>query len=331
MSNEIGVVVIGRNEGDRLRQCLSSVVDRCRHVVYVDSGSTDDSVAFAKRLGVDVVALDLTRPFTAARSRNEGFRRLEELDPAVRFVQFVDGDCEVADGWLAKARRVFDEHPEVVVVCGRRRERDRGASVYNRLTDMEWDTPVGDSDSCGGDAMIRADAFREVGGFNPALIAGEEPELCFRLRQRGGRIRRLDAEMTVHDAALTRFGQWWKRSIRAGYAYALCAALHGRSSERFGVRENLSNVFWGAVLPVVTLALAWPTGGWSLVVLLGVYALQAARVAVGRRSAHGDQWSDASVYGAFCILGKFAQLFGLELWGWHRLKGRGEGLIEYKT
>ena len=65
---EIGVVAIGRNEGMRLRRCLESVVRRAAVVVYVDSGSQDDSVAFAKSLGVATVVLDLAIPFTAARA-----------------------------------------------------------------------------------------------------------------------------------------------------------------------------------------------------------------------------------------------------------------------
>src|SRR5947207_307333 len=63
-SATLGVVVIGRNEGDRLRTCLSAVAGRNLPVVYVDSGSTDGSVATARGLGADVVALDLTTPFT---------------------------------------------------------------------------------------------------------------------------------------------------------------------------------------------------------------------------------------------------------------------------
>ena len=167
-----------------------------------------------------MVELDLSRPFTAARARNAGFARLEEIDADIRFVQFIDGDCELVDGWLAKAGRVLEERPEVAVVCGRRRERFPERSIYNRLADIEWNSPLGEVKYCGGDAMVRVEAFRQVGGFNPDLIAGEEPELCVRLRQNGGVILRIDAEMTLHDMAMTRFGQWWKRRPGcSGFAY----------------------------------------------------------------------------------------------------------------
>src|SRR4051812_21398157 len=178
----IGAVVIGRNEGERLRRCLESVVGRVRQVVYVDSGSSDGSIALAVALGVEVLRLDLRQPFTAARARNAGFARLGDCGQELRYVQFVDGDCEVVGGWFEKARAFLEDHPEVAVVCGRRRERHPEHSVYNMLCDIEWDTPVGEAKACGGDALMRCDAFRQVNGYRPDLIAGEEPDLCVRLR-----------------------------------------------------------------------------------------------------------------------------------------------------
>lgn len=223
----IGVVVIGRNEGKRLERCLDSVRRTDAAIVYVDSGSTDGSPSMARGKGADVVDLDLSRPFTAARARNEGFRRLVASRPDIEFVQFVDGDCEVVSGWLEAARTFLVAHETYAVVCGRRRERFPDRSVYNRMCDEEWDTPVGDAQACGGDAMMRVVALAAVNGYRDGLIAGEEPELCVRLRQSGWRIHRLDQEMTLHDAAMTRFSQWWRRTLRSGHAYAEGAWIHG--------------------------------------------------------------------------------------------------------
>src|SRR5689334_13166902 len=205
MAQTVGLVAIGRNEGERLRRCLASAIGRGLRIVYVDSGSTDGSVTLARSLGVDVVELDLSIPFTAARARNAGFEHLLRACPDLEFVQFVDGDCEIVDGWLTKAEEFLREHPEFAVVTGRRRERFPGASVYNRICDIEWHTPVGEMHWCGGDTMMRASALRQVNGFDPAFIAGEEPELCVRLRDKGWKIYRLDAEMTSHDADMHHF------------------------------------------------------------------------------------------------------------------------------
>ncbi len=328
MSSSVGVVAIGRNEGERLVRCLSSLAGQASQLVYVDSGSTDGSVERARALGAEVVALDLARPFTAARARNEGFARLTELAPHLEYVQFVDGDCEVVGGWIEAARAALDARAELAAVCGRRRERYPEASVYNRVIDVEWDTPVGEAKACGGDAMMRVAAFREVSGFDGSLIAGEEPELCVRLRARGWKILRLDHEMTLHDAAITELAQWWKRAVRSGHAYAEGADKHGASPERHWVAETRRIVLWGAVIPALALGGAPFTAGLSLALFAG-YPVSAYRAyrAVRRRGIPIDS---AAAYAAFMTLAKAAELEGaLQYWR-NKARGRRSGLIEYK-
>ncbi len=321
----VGLVAIGRNEGERLRKCLMSVVDQAGKVVYVDSGSTDGSVDMARALGVEVVELDMARPFTAARARNEGFRRLRELSPNLAYVQFVDADCEVMPGWLEKATLLLNQHADVAVVCGRLRERFSERSVYNMLCDIEWDTPVGETKACGGNAMMRANVFERAGGYRDDLIAGEEPELCVRLRAAGWKIWCLDEEMALHDAAMTRFGQWWKRTKRGGYAYAQGAHLHGAPPERHGVRQSRSAWIWGMGIPVLTAGLVIWLGVWGLAMLL-IYPLQVVRLALrGTRSARENWWRTF-----FLVLGKFPEVLGQLNFMYNRLTGRTARLFEYK-
>ncbi len=324
----IGGVAIGRNEGERLVACLKSLLRDADHVVYVDSGSTDGSVARARSMGVEVVELDLSVPFTAARARNEGFRRLRELGPGNRYVLFVDGDCEVVDGFVDAALERLVDDDRLAAVCGRRRERYPEKSIYNRLADMEWETPVGEATSCGGDALMRVAALLEVGGYDPGVIAGEEPEMCFRLRERGWRIRRINREMTMHDAAMTRFGQWWKRMVRAGHAAAEGMAMHGGSPERFNVRRTLRPVFWSLVAPACAIVLAPLTFGLSLGALLGLYGVQFARI--WQRETHAKGWRNARLYAAFTVLGQFALFAGVAKYWWGRWRGTRSAIIEYK-
>jgi len=326
MAGHFGVVAIGRNEGQRLSRCLISARRSGEPVVYVDSGSTDDSVALARALGAEVVALDPTQPFTAARARNAGFLRLLEACPGLDYVQFVDGDCELSADWLATARDFLDGHPQAAVVCGRRRERHAGRSVYNRLCDMEWNTPVGETRSCGGDAMMRCTAFAAAGGYRAGLIAGEEPELCVRLRANGWRIWRLDADMTWHDAAMVSFGQWWRRSLRSGHAYAEGAALHGAPPEAHWVRECASALLWGLSLPLVILGFIL-LGGPAWAALLAIYPLQVLRLALRSPSpAQPEAWWRAF----FLVLGKFPEMLGVLRYFRQRLAGGAARLIEYK-
>jgi len=313
----IGIVAIGRNEGERLKSSLTAAVAvRDAIVFYVDSGSTDGSVEWARSLGANVVELDMTKPFTAARARNEGFIALLDKHPDIKFVQFIDGDCELQPGWIEKAVNEFSVKPKAAVICGRRRERFPEASRYNRLCDIEWNTPIGRAKACGGDAMFRAIAFEGVGGFNPDIIAGEEPELCVRLRQADWEIWRVDAEMTLHDAAMTRFSQWWKRNLRAGHAFAEGFDRHGAPPEEHWKREYQSNQKWG---PLWLIPLAWP--------LFGVLALKITRDRLRRRRG---PLGESSLYGTFTALGKLPQWLGQRKYWRNKRAGRREKIIEYK-
>ena len=322
---DIGLVVIGRNEGARLVRCLEACAREGGPVVYVDSGSTDGSPDAARRLGATVVALDMAIPFTAARARNEGFATLMRLHPGLARVQFLDGDCELASGWVATASTFLDAHPGIAAVCGRRLERFPDASLYNRLCDIEWNTPVGEARAFGGDVLIRAQALAAIGGYRDDLIAGEEPELCVRLRGAGWKIWRLEHDMTWHDAGMTRWTQWWRRNVRSGHAFAEGAFLHGAPPERHFVAETRRAMLWGALLPVALLlaTLAW----WPLAWLWLAYPLQWLRVALRLRAAGQPiPWTQS----AFFLQGRFAEAAGALRFWWGRTMERRSAIIEYK-
>lgn len=320
----VDAVVIGRNEGARLVACLASLRGRVRRLIYVDSGSTDGSVAAAQAQGASVVALDMDLPFTAARARNAGLAELAAQMPRADFVQFVDGDCIVDAGWIDAALAAYATHPRAVVVCGRRRERRPEDSLWNRLCDREWDTRVGRTRACGGDALMRLSAVLRVGGYRESLIAGEEPELCLRLRRAGGEVWRIDAEMTLHDAAMSRLGQWWQRSRRAGHAFAEGAALHGGGPERHWVAETRRALLWGPGVPVLALVLGLlhPLG----FALLLLWPLQVLRLGWRWRADGRAGWLAA----VFTVLGKLPEAQGVAGYWLNRLRHRQAGLIEYK-
>jgi GT2 family glycosyltransferase len=337
--SDIGIVAIGRNEGERLRQCLTSAVSAGGPVVYVDSGSTDDSVAIAESLGVKVVHLDPAGGFTAGKARNLGIDVLTRAPEPPEFIQVVDGDCEFVLGWLAAAQHALQADPGLAVVAGRLRERFPEASIFNRLCDMEWNTPVGHVRAVGGIAMYRTAAFIEAGGFNPTFICGEEPELCYRLRGLGWCVARVDAEMALHDAAMTRWSQWAKRARRSGWAYAEGAATYGATPERYNIRELRSLRVWGGLYPAALATLAlfalilagstlWPLAGLVIGLLGG--AVMALRIARYRRQRFNDPWRHALLYGALVMLGKPFQFLGARSYARTRARGETARIIEYK-
>jgi len=329
----VAAVVIGRNEAERLRRCLDSCSGVDGMVVYVDSGSTDGSVAIARETSVDVVELDMSMTFSAARARNAGFARLQALS-AADFIQFVDGDCEIQAEWINRASSYMAGHPDVAVLAGRLSERFPDASIYNRLGDLEWNcSKPGEVDAVGGIFMIRRAAFESVGGFNDSVTAGEEPELCQRLIQKGWKLVRLDCDMAWHDLAMNRFGQWWRRQMRTGYGGLDVARRFGLAGF---IRNNWRARFWSVwpFLVLMTGVFAAVSGGaGSIVAVMSVamlWPLQLGRIA-WRSWRNGQPPDIAIAYGYFTMLSFWPQMFGQIKYALDRFIGRGPCLIEYKS
>lgn len=323
---DLGIVVLGRNEGERLRRCFDSVRAVAQFVVYVDSGSTDGSVELARSRGIEVVHLDMSIPFNCARARNAGLARLRDVAPHLAHVQFVDGDCEVIEGWLEAARAFLIERPDVACVCGRLQERFPERSIYNRMLNIAWSRPAGEVDACGGLAMIRSDVLAAQNGFREDLFAGEDNDLSLRMRRAGWKIWCLARPMAWHDAEMLHFGQWWKRSTRTGFGYAQWAWIHGSANDHRLVRQTLRPLLWAALLPLAALGL-WLAWSPLALLLLLAYPLQVLRLAA---RVDGD-WRTRLWHGFFIVLGKFPELAGqLRFWASGRPR-QGANPFDYKS
>lgn len=329
---KIGIVIIGRNEGKRLIHCLESVKRVAQNntaIVYVDSGSTDGSCEAASELGVEVIELNCNSPFTAARARNTGFQYLHKKFLELKYVQFIDGDCELLPNWLSAASETLDKDPSIVAVCGWRRELFPERSLFNRICDVEWHMgTVGEVGHFGGDVMIRTAALTAVGGYDESVIAAEDDEVSVRLRQSGGKIVRIDQESTLHDANMTTFQQWWQRAIRGGYAFAQVSSMHGAKPERKFVKEVRRIWLWGVFMPISLLVMAPLTQGLSLIGLLR-YPLSAVKLTLTTRK-QAWSWSHSFAWGFFCSLSAFPNAFGVIRFYWDSFRKAQHKIIEYK-
>lgn len=323
MSAAVDLVLIGRNEGARLERALRSAQGQARRLVYVDSGSTDGSVAAARAAGATVVELDMSVPFSAARARNAGFEAAQADDPAP-FVQFIDGDCALVPGWLAAAEARLSQDISLGLVTGWRAEIAPEMSLYNRICDHEWRRPAGPIVACGGDMMVRAEAFRQAGGFNPAVIAAEDDDFCLRLAAAGWALERLPLEMSRHDAAITRFGQWWRRAVRAGHGFAQVGALHPGHFRA----ERRRVLAYGLILPLIALIGA-AHGPVVPVLVAALYALSWQRSARGLQT-EGMAPGEARAQAVFLTLSKFPNLLGMGKYWLTRLARRSPEIIEYQ-
>jgi cellulose synthase/poly-beta-1,6-N-acetylglucosamine synthase-like glycosyltransferase len=328
----VSAVVIGRNEGDRLSRCLESVVAMAPvggpvELIYVDTASTDDSVERASNLGAKVIQVNPVRP-CAAIGRNAGWRVARSA-----IILFLDGDTILAHDFVACATEEFQD-PTVAVVFGDRREINIERSIYNRVLDLDWIVPPSPEVLCGGDAMIRREVLERAGGYDERLIAGEDAELCTRIRTLGYKIVHLNRRMVGHDLAISQFWQYWRRSIRTGYAYA-------EVSERF--RRTNSPVWYGQARRnrlhgVVMLAIAGglPILGIATRSFAPIVAAIAIVTALSIRTAMRSRWKCEDfgtrlLYGIHSQLGQIPIFFGQVKYQTDRLFGRTGELIEYKS
>jgi len=327
----LSVVIIGRNEGERLAKCLRSVCGMHREgfeveTIYVDSGSVDGSVELAEAMGARVVALAPERP-SAALGRNAGWRTARG-----EIILFLDGDTILHPGFVAASLPEFAV-PEIAVVWGHRRETHPERSMYVRFLDLDWIYAPGFTPYCGGDALMRRDVLESVGGFDDTLIAGEEPELCRRIAAKGYKILHVDRPMTGHDLAITHFSQYWRRNTRAGYAYSEVSAMLRARGESFWEEEAVGNrnralahcavALLGVVASLVLLS-AWP-----FVVMLLFFA------AISLRSAWKNRWKTNDrvallLYGVHSHFQQLPIFWGQMKFKANRRRGTRAALVEYK-
>ena len=331
MTPPLSIVIIGRNEGGRLTRCLQSVgharsVEGGAELIYVDSASTDDSAQTAANFGIQVIVLNGGLQ-TAARARNAGWERA-----SAPYILFLDGDTILNPHFIQSALNVLELDQSIAAVWGHRRELYPERSIYNRVLDLDWIYPAGNTEFCGGDVLMRRSVLVEVEGYDPGLPAGEEPELCRRLRARGYRIVHIDAPMTAHDLNMTRFSQYWRRAMRAGYAYAEVSNRFRESADPMWLRESRRNVrsgsFWIASLVVSIILLAFRTP-WILPWFALLIALP-GRSAWKARSRAPGQKTLLVLYGIHSQLQQVPILVGQLRYLRDRYSGKQRTQIQYK-
>lgn len=327
----VSVVVIGRNEGERLRRCLQSVFEMDSsgfetEVIYVDSGSIDRSVELAQSMGAKAIVLHPERP-SAALGRNAGWRAATGS-----IVLFLDGDTILHPRFVTDSLQEFSD-PEIAVVWGHRRELYPERSIYIRTLDLDWIYAAGRTPYCGGDALFLRDVLERVNGFDETLIAGEEPELCRRIAALGFAILHVDRPMTGHDLAIHRWGQYWRRSTRAGHAFAEVADRFQSTQQQFWTEESKANrnralALVGLLLLGLAGLIVWRSP-WPLAAVLVFLALLAGRSAWKVRWKSNDLLALA-LYGVHSHLQQLPIYIGQLQYKLNRRRGKRAMLVEYK-
>jgi glycosyltransferase involved in cell wall biosynthesis len=319
----LGVVIIGRNEESTIQASIESASPY--PLVYVDSGSSDQSVELAKASKAHVIELDDSKAYTAARGRNAGFRYLSEQYPDIQYIQFVDGDSTLSKGWLEYGAAVLEKKPRTAAVQGILDERYPDLSIYNKLCEMEWKRVVGPIDYITGLSMIRVKALKETGGYDETIIAGEEPELSLRFIKLGYVMELLDYKMATHDAKMLRFMQWWTRCLRYGHGFSEHLEMEGANKKY--IREKFSTLFWAGVIPsLIILSLAFAP--LFSVFIASSYVYLIWKIMKFRQRTYNDSQKDGILYACFLCFAKFPQLLGMCLYHYRTLFKKEKTLIE---
>ncbi len=332
----ISVVVIGRNEGQRLIDCIKSIqaLDEPTEIIYVDSNSTDGSPERVRKLGIQVIVVHPERP-TAAIGRNAGWQAATHP-----LILFIDGDTILNKDFLKVSLPMFND-PKVAAVCGHYRELYPEASIYQRVLDLDWMVPTGVVTSCGGIVLMRKNVLEEVNGYNPQLIAGEEPEMCQRIRASGYIIHRIDQPMILHDLAIKSWSQYWQRSVRTGHAYAEISNMLEVSPLADFYKEKAGGILWqqeskksfinaGVWLGIFAFSLMLVIFSWlPLLFCIDLFLVLSLRTSWKNRWKSNDHIS-IFLYGLHSQFQHIPIMVGQLSYYYHRWLGKRRRLIEYK-
>jgi len=330
MHTTISVVIIGRNEGPRLQRCIDSVQQAhwgtLRHDIwYVDSRSTDNSLSLAQAQGAYTLVLPVG-PMCAAKARNLGWQAA-----AGEFILFLDGDTELHPDFVNHALNALADS-SLCAAWGHRRESNPQQSIYTRVLDLDWIYPPGITPYFGGDALVRRSALARVGGFDDTLNAGEEPELCARLRAKGWKILHIDVPMTRHDLAVQTFKAYARRCYRSGIAYAEVThrmqTLGDPLWQHEARRDLVHGLLYLAAPLLLALALALHVLAGLLLAALGMAVL--LRTAWRCRARSGGNGSLALQYAVHSHLQKIPACFGQLAWKRAHARQQGLALVDYK-
>lgn len=250
----VSVVVIGRNEEKHLEACFRSIFDMDYpldklEIIYVDTGSRDQSVNIAKKFNVKIAEEQSNFP-SAGLARNRG---IEEA--RYEIIHFVDGDMTADRDYLKSAITMLNKD-NIACVIGDVSEQNTDTSFIANVLHYPWrKRKKGFVDAPGAGGTFLRSALREVGGYNPFILKGQETELGFRLRQKGYQIYKVETRMGTHDYAIHDIRSLVKHSYTMGKSYGKILTLPPQQSYSDFIVHARNLLIQGVILLAVILFL----------------------------------------------------------------------------
>lgn len=197
MQSKVSIVIIGRNEEKTVGKCLTAAIGAAEQIggaeiIFVDSASTDNTVAVVQSYGIRVLSLKPDWVLTPSAGRFIGSHY-----STGDFILFVDADTLVYRDFLPKAIEHFRRNPTIGGINGRLDDTDEQGEIfenveerYDEITEVKW--------LRGPCCFYRREALRCAGSFNPHLAVEEEAELGLRLIKHGWKLRLIPVPMACH-------------------------------------------------------------------------------------------------------------------------------------
>ena len=216
------IVILNWNGLNYLKMFLGTVInlstDNDAIVCVADNGSTDGSVEWIKEnfTGVKLILLDKNYGFA------EGYNKaIDQLD--AKYFLLLNSDIEVTEGWLQPLVRFMDDNQDVAscqpkILSYYQKDHFEHAGAAGCFIDKygypfcrgriinivekdsgQYDSQINVFWSSGACMIVRAEAWKKCGGFDPDFFAHmEEIDLCWRFQKAGYRVCFLPDSVIYH-------------------------------------------------------------------------------------------------------------------------------------
>lgn len=246
---DITVSIVSYNTRELLRQCLQSLRARrdegeaTLQILVPDNGSTDGTLEMVAREFPEVEAFATGGNLGYGRANNMAFEKARG-----RYFFALNSDTEVEPGALATLRDFLDAHPQAggagaqliwpdgqpqasfgldPQLCGilleqayldkltarLHRSTPAPAAAENEVPEYSDATPREVEQICGACQFVRAEAYRQVEGYDPAyFMYHEDVDLNMRLRAAGWKLYFVPAARIRHHLGASSERDWQTRA-----------------------------------------------------------------------------------------------------------------------
>ncbi|MEI7885756.1 MAG: mycofactocin biosynthesis glycosyltransferase MftF [Actinomycetes bacterium] len=242
-SEEVTLVVPVRDRAAGVERLLASLataagtgVAHLVEIIIVDDGSAEPfEVQIADRRLPSIQVIRCEESAGPAQARNLGLGQV-----STALVAFVDSDCSVTPGWLDPLisqlgdPSVAAAAPRIAAVPGMTAVGSQTALELYESHRSPLDLGVQTGRVSAGTrvsyvpsaaVLMRTEVVRQAGGFNPALLVGEDVDLIWRLVEQGARVR-YDPRSVVYHETRSALRTWMQQRVAYGTSAAALDQAH---------------------------------------------------------------------------------------------------------